>query len=192
VSSIISKAAKGKSLALDLRRSSGEGENGMLRLVGALFDKDIHVTDIAGRDGTKSLVAKTRGDRAFKGNLFVLVDSETRALAEVFARLIQIEKRGVIIGDHTAGRAMKTKIVEQAQGSAWLFPFLLRIAEAQMIMPDGKSIGRSGVAPDEVLLPTAADMASGRDSVLSRVAAKAGEGITSEEAGALFNIRQKK
>ncbi|HEY7547569.1 MAG TPA: hypothetical protein VID27_21910, partial [Blastocatellia bacterium] len=74
VNSIINKATKGKSLVLDLRGSGGEGENGMLRLVGALFDRDIRVADIAGRNGTRSLGAKTRGDRAFKGNLFVLID----------------------------------------------------------------------------------------------------------------------
>jgi hypothetical protein len=48
------------------------------------------------------------------------------------------------------------------------------------------------VAPDEVILPTAADLAAGRDPVLARAAALAGLQMDPVKAGQLFPIEWRK
>lgn len=60
------------------------------------------------------------------------------------------------------------------------------ITGADLIMTDGKSMEHKRVTPDELLLPAASDLASGRDPALARGVELCGSKMTPEAAGALF------
>ena len=54
------------------------------------------------------------------------------------------------------------------------------------MMTDGKSLEGTGVRPDEVVLPSALDLAAGRDPVLAHAAQLAGLSLDPVAAGKLF------
>lgn len=192
VADVMEKARKRKALILDLRGNAGGYEETLLRLIGSVFDHDVKVGDIKSRKETKPLNAKTRGsDRVFVGKLVVLVDSGSSSSSELFARVVQLEKRGTVIGDRTSGFVMRAQHFFRKSAMDAYFEYGTSVTVADLIMTDGKSLEGLGVTPDELMLPTAADMAALRDPVVSRAAAIAGILITPEKAGSFFPVEWK-
>ena len=194
---MIAKARKHEALILDLRGNPGGDAESLKLLVSRVFDTDIKIADRAGRTDFKPYIAKSMGQGAFGGKLVVLIDRESASLAEIFARLVQIEKRGVVMGDRSSGRVMEASVHFVSMGSEnytarlatramSAIPFGASITEADVIMSDGKSLEHVGVAPDKLIIPTAADLANGRDPVLAYAAETLGAKLTPEEAAKLF------
>jgi C-terminal processing protease CtpA/Prc len=193
---MMKRARKHKALILDLRGNSGGYEVTLKRLVSYFFDREIAAGDIKRRKETKPMKIKPRGkDKVFTGQLVVLVDSESASAAELFPRIIQLEKRGIVIGDRTSGAVMRSRFYPGALGdvsSGNMIFYGASITDADWIMTDGKSLEHTGVTPDELLLPTASDMAAKRDPVLARAVALAGFTMTPEKAGSLFPLELEK
>jgi C-terminal processing protease CtpA/Prc len=192
IDELMDKVKKRQALVLDLRGNSGGAESVLLRLIGHFFDHDIKVGELKRRSETEPLVAKARGNRPFTGKLVVLVDSDSGSASEVFARVIQLEKRGTVIGDRSAGLVMRGKSYDHQIGQNLLVYYGMVVTDANLISSDGKSLEKIGVTPDELMLPTANDLAAGRDPVLAHAARLAGLDITSEKAGTLFPVEWRK
>ena len=185
VESMVGRVRKRPALVLDLRDNPGGAVETLKWLVGGMFDRDVKIADRVGRKESKPEVAKSLGHN-YTGKLVVLVDSRSASAAELFARIMQIEKRGVVMGDHSSGSVMEAKRYPYALGADTKIFFGAEITEADLIMTDGKSLEHIGVTPDELVLPTPADMAAGRDPVLARAAAMLGVKLSPEQAGKMF------
>jgi carboxyl-terminal processing protease len=187
----IKKAGAFENIVLDLRGNRGGRADTLDTFVGGFFDHDVKIGDNKRRKGSKPEVAKGRGKGAIGGKLIVLIDSKSGSAAEIFSRVIQLEKRGTIIGDRSSGRVMESEYLVHA---VYLDPMNVTqygtsITIADCIMPDGKSLEGAGVVPDERMLPTPADLFAGRDPVLARAAALAGAELSPEKAGELFPFK---
>jgi len=192
VNRVMKRVNKFKTLILDLRRNGGGLVSMLERMVGHFFEQDLKIADLVGRKEMKPIKGKTQGKRVFKGNLVVLIDSESGSASEIFARVIQLEGRGVVMGDRSAGAVMRSRYYGHQIGQGTVMFYGTSITDADLLMSDGKSLENVGVIPDGRILPTAQDLASGRDPVLSRAAASVGVEIDPTEAGALFPIEWRK
>jgi carboxyl-terminal processing protease len=190
VEGLLEKAAAHKTLIVDLRGNTGGREETLQAWIGGLFENDIKIADRVRRKKTESFIAKGRR-HPYTGKVIVLTDSNSASAAEIFARVIQLEKRGIVMGDQSAGATMESKgFIHRDAGNrfvnAGVMHFGAMITEAELLMSDGQSLEHNGVVPDEMVLPAPLDMANQRDPVMSRAAAMAGVKLSPEEAGKLF------
>ena len=154
-------------------------------LVSRCIDHDVLVATERRRGKDAREVARPARSR-FTGRLIVLVDSRSASAAEMFARIVQIEKRGEVIGDRTAGQVMTSRLFPHQAGKGWVTTYAVSITVGDVRMSDGRSLEKVGVEPDDTLLPRPSDLAAGRDPVLAEAIGRAGGHMTPEEAGRLF------
>jgi carboxyl-terminal processing protease len=185
VNDMIGKVRSHKSLILDLRGDPGGAVETLKFLLGGVFQDDVKVANRIGRKESKPEIAKA-SHNPFLGGLIVLVDSQSASASELFARVVQIEKRGVVLGDHTSGSVMESRHYEEKMGADTVIFYGVSVTEEDLVMTDGKSLEHTGVTPDQVLLPSGDALAHGRDPVLARALELVGVKLSSEDAGKLF------
>jgi C-terminal processing protease CtpA/Prc len=186
VEEMFSRARKHKALIIDLRENPGGAIETLKYLTGGLFENEVKLADRVSRKDTKPLTEKYRAHNPYTGKLVVLIDSKSASCSEMFARVVQLQKRGTIVGDQSEGKVMESLHYSHAAGMGVMVFYGASITEADVIMTDGRSLENVGVTPDQMMLPTAADMASGRDAVLAHAAEMMGVKMTPEQAGKLF------
>jgi carboxyl-terminal processing protease len=186
VDRIFGIARKHKALVLDLRGNPGGAVDTLDRMLENVFDHDVKVGDLTGREKQKPQMVKASARNVFSGKLVVLIDSDSASAAEIFARVIQLEHRGTVIGDHSSGSVMQARGYESSLGMDTKIFYGFSVTDADIIMQDGKSLEHSGVMPDEISLPTGEDIAKGRDPVLAHAVEVAGGTLDAAAAGKLF------
>lgn len=188
IDAFLNKTKNNKAVIVDLRGNPGGAEENLARLLGGFMDHDVKVGDRIERKQAKPFVAKSRGAKAYTGKLIVLVDSGSASSSELFARVIQLEKRGTVLGDRTAGAVMEAREYPFSQDKAFgqYLPYGMEMTVADLKMTDGNSLEHRGVVPDEVLLPGPEEVAAGADPQLARALQLVGVNISSAAAGQLF------
>jgi C-terminal processing protease CtpA/Prc len=172
----VDRANDHETLILDLRGNPGGDIENLEKLVGYFIDKPINVGTLQLRWDKKEYKAKPKGDR-YKGRLFILVDSETGSAAEVFARLMQIDKRATIVGDRTAGAVMASMFFPHANAS---------ITVSDFVLYNGERLEKVGVQPDHQVIPNARQIATGEDPALAQAFGLAGLRITPVQAARII------
>ena len=187
---IMKKAAPYESLVLDLRGNHGGAVIAIDRLISHCFDHDVRIAVDKMRKGDVVETAHGKKD-AFTGRIVVLIDSESASASEVTARVLQLEKRATVIGDHSAGAVMTSMFFPHTLGgelggvvSVAFWGTSITVGDVRM--SDGQTLEKIGVTPDEVVLPTANDLATNRDPVLARAITLLGGTMTPEQAGAFY------
>lgn len=185
VESIVRKARNYRTLILDLRGNGGGAVSTLNTLVSWTFDREVHIATEKQRKKEEKEIAKPKRD-GYTKPLIVLVDSRSASASEVYARVVQLEKRGNVIGDRTAGAVMTSRFFGHTVGLGAIALYGTSITVADVRMSDGGSLEKVGVTPDEIALPSPEDLRLRRDPVLARAITLAGGAMTPEEAGTIF------
>ncbi|MGB2751518.1 MAG: S41 family peptidase [Pyrinomonadaceae bacterium] len=179
-----------RKVILDLRGNGGGFVDTEEYLVGHFFDHDVKVATSLNRKKPKERVAKTQKGRVVTGDLIVLIDSNSASASEIFARVIQIEKRGRVLGDISAGAVMTSYMIPMQNdrgvpGYQVFSLYGLSVTVSDLIMGDGNRIEKVGVMPDQQARPTAWALRDNLDPVLAYAATQFGVNMTAEQAGKL-------
>ena len=92
--------------------------------------------------GRQDRVFNSDRDPGFRGLIMVLADGDTTGAAEAMAAALRFYDKALVIGQTTAGRAGEYSDLPLPNGT------ILRLAVAEMISPEGRSLFAEGVKPD--------------------------------------------
>lgn len=138
VSNLVNRGVCG--LVIDLRGNADGSVEAAASVLDTLLPAGATVSS-RGRDG-KTTVEYTSKANEISLPMSVLVDSRTSGAAELFAADVRDFKKGLLVGEKTAGDGTKDTAVPLSDGSAII------LATAQYLTAGGKTFDGTGVGAD--------------------------------------------
>ena len=141
-------------LIVDLRSSQGTNDFAMATEFAKRFcPKGKPLFTLRKPAARQDRVFNSDRDPAFHGLVMVLADGDTAGSAEALAAALRLYDKALVIGQPTAGRAAEYSDLSLPGGK------ILRVAVAEMVSLEGRSLFPDGVKPD---LPVEMRMADKR------------------------------
>ena len=110
----------------------------------------------------ESLSIKSRGNKAYKGKVVVIVNEGTQSRGEFTAMAIQATSDAVLVGSQTAGADGEIIYVDLPGD------FSARFTGNGVFYPDKRQTQRIGIVPDIEVHPTLAGIQAGKDELLEK------------------------
>jgi carboxyl-terminal processing protease len=150
-------------MILDLRGNPGGLIDAVDSTAGIFLAPGTLVVTGSGRLGIfrRRFAATADAGVRYAGKLAVLVDGTSESGAEALASALQLQHRGVIVGEPTGRHVLGVEVEEPLADGG-----LLRVATLDMRDGAGNVLEGRGVTPDIIVARTAADVARGRDPQL--------------------------
>ncbi len=143
---------------IDLRQNGGGAAVALLMALGEVFDRRVDTGTVVRRSGReRDWDSVALFSAKYPGRLAVLVDRFSASSSEIFAHVIQQEKRGLVIGRPTAGAVIVARFYPLPGGGR------LEIPVEDYLGRDGRRLEGVGVKPDRIVALRLADLRAGRD-----------------------------
>lgn len=134
------------SLILDLRNNPGGLLDGAVDVSERFIPRDKMIVSIKSRNKEQNMEFKSSGKYTHPDYPVIVVVNEGSASAsEIVAGAIQDNRRGIILGTKTYGKASVQTVIPLKDGSA------LRLTTALYYTPSGKLIKGEGILPDVIV-----------------------------------------
>jgi len=135
-----------RGLILDLRGNPGGLLMEAVSMADEFLDKGVIVT-VRGRvDGSSVYKAKEGG---YKMPLVVLVSSDSASASEIFAGAVQDNRRGLILGDRSFGKASVQSLMSPFTSNG----YYIKLTIARYYAPSGRTIQVTAIHPDIPIPP---------------------------------------
>ncbi len=136
-------AKKAKGVIVDLRFNPGGLVESSVDIASIFIDKGT-IVGMRRQDNVLETMSAVQGYHT-KMKLVVLVNGDSASASEIVAGAIQDDKRGVIVGTKTYGKASVQTIENLPNGGA------LKLTTAHYFTPKGRLIQKIGIKPDVVV-----------------------------------------
>jgi Peptidase family S41 len=145
-------AKKVDALIVDLRSSQGTTDFGLAAEFAKRFcPKGQPLFTLRKPAARQDRVFSSDRAPAFQGLIMVLADGDTSGAAETVASALRFYDKALLIGQPTAGRAAEYSDLSLPGGK------ILRLAVAEAVSPEGRSLFADGITPDLPVEMPAAD-----------------------------------
>lgn len=132
-----------RGVVLDLRNDSGGLLNQGIKLSDDFLKRGV-IASVKGRNAADDEVYSATASEEWDFPLVVLVNSSTASAAEIVASSLQDNRRALIIGDRTYGKAS----VQTLYSPLLQDDYYIKLTVAQYETPSGRIIQGTGVHPD--------------------------------------------
>jgi carboxyl-terminal processing protease len=146
-------------LVLDLRNNPGGYLTDAIAIASEFIDHGVIVSE-KNSDGSKTPYNATSGGLATSIPMVVLVNGNSASASEIVSGAIQDDGRGKLVGELTYGKGSVQEYFPLNDGG------LARITVAKWLTPNGRTIDKIGLTPDQVVALTQADITAGLDPQL--------------------------
>lgn len=133
-----------RGLVLDLRNNPGGVLNSAVGVSDAFLDKGLIVYTEGRVPDSRLKFSATPGDVLNGAPMVVLINGGSASASEIVAGALQDQKRAVIMGTKSFGKASVQTIIPMSNGGA------LKLTTARYYTPNGRSIQAEGIVPDIV------------------------------------------
>lgn len=181
----VARARRYRNLILDLRGNRGGYERALLRLISRTFPDDVQVGTLRRRRGVEPLRSSARPE-PYEGRMVVLIDARSASAAELYAATVKRLLRGAVLGDRSSGAVMRSRVYPRQAGGDIAALHAVSVTDADIVLADSTRLEHRGLDPDEFILPTSEDVATGRDPALARALQRLGHDIDPMRAGRLL------
>lgn len=157
----LSEFADKKALIIDLRGNLGGVIATIYGLAGMLTDHEMSLGTTLYREANAPFTIPSKV-KNFKGNVILLVDSQTMSSSEFMSAGLRDNSRVIVVGDRTGGQALMAISMRLPTGAVLEYPI------ANFRTPKGKYLEGIGVEPDYTVSLDRKELLKGIDSQLEK------------------------
>ncbi len=153
-----------QAIILDLRNNPGGLLVSAIEVASKFLEDGKIVVSTKSRDGETIFYKSLPSPKKYIDMpMVVLINGGSASGSEIVAAALRENKRAVLLGEKSFGKASVQSVIPLSDGSA------LRLTTAKYYTPEGKSIHEIGVEPDIVVTKEVADEESPREDVFKEI-----------------------